>query len=212
MIVQVGSALGARAIPLQSAYCGAKHAVNGFTESLRTELMHEGSSIRVTVVQMPAVNTPQFSWVLSRLSKHPQPVPPIYQPEVAAAASFTHWTIRAANSIGWGQHRRHHLGSAARAGAARPLPRPHRLQLPADRAAGQSGPAREPVGAARRPGGRDFGAHGVFDDRSHAHSTQFWATRHRRSLAGATLMASALAVSDWGRRRFQQRRVGGLRP
>ncbi|EUA34620.1 short chain dehydrogenase family protein [Mycobacterium xenopi 3993] len=84
VIVQVGSALGARAIPLQSAYCGAKHAVNGFTESLRTELMHEGSSIRVTVVQMPAVNTPQFSWVLSRLSKHPQPVPPIYQPEVAA--------------------------------------------------------------------------------------------------------------------------------
>ena len=83
-IVQVGSALSERAIPLQSAYCGAKHAINGFTESLRCELMHEHSGVHVTVVQMPAVNTPQFSWVLSRLPRHPQPVPPIYQPEVAA--------------------------------------------------------------------------------------------------------------------------------
>ena len=85
-IVQVGSALGARAIPLQSAYCGAKHAINGFTESLRCELLHDKSNVRITVVQMPAVNTPQFSWVLSRLPNHPQPVPPIYQPEVAARA------------------------------------------------------------------------------------------------------------------------------
>ena len=83
-IVQVGSALSLRSIPLQSAYCGAKHAINGFTSSLRTELLHEGSNVQVTVAQMPAVNTPQFSWVLSRLPNHPQPVPPIYQPEVAA--------------------------------------------------------------------------------------------------------------------------------
>ncbi|HTY30092.1 SDR family oxidoreductase, partial [Mycobacterium sp.] len=83
-IVQVGSALSERSIPLQSAYCGAKHATNGFTESVRCELLHEGSNVRITVVQMPAVNTPQFSWVLSRLPRHPQPVPPIYQPEVAA--------------------------------------------------------------------------------------------------------------------------------
>src|SRR5579875_3346946 len=66
-IVQVGSALGERSIPLQSAYCGAKHAINGFTESVRCELLHEGSNVRITVAQMPAVNTPQFSWVLSRL-------------------------------------------------------------------------------------------------------------------------------------------------
>ena len=85
-IVQVGSALGERAIPLQSAYCGAKHAINGFTESLRCELLHDRSNVHVTVVQMPAVNTPQFSWVLSRLPRHPQPVPPIYEPEVAARA------------------------------------------------------------------------------------------------------------------------------
>ena len=83
-IVQVGSALGARSIPLQSAYCGAKHAVNGFTSTIRTELLHDKSNVHITVVQMPAVNTPQFSWVLSRLPNHPQPVPPIYQPEVAA--------------------------------------------------------------------------------------------------------------------------------
>src|SRR5215831_642450 len=85
-IVQVGSALGDRSTPLQSAYCGAKHAINGFTSSLRCELLHERSGVHVTVVQMPAVNTPQFSWVRSRLPNHPQPVPPIYQPEVAARA------------------------------------------------------------------------------------------------------------------------------
>src|SRR5205807_4662044 len=83
-IVQVGSALAYRGIPLQSAYCGAKHAIQGFHESLRCELLHDKSNIRVTMVQMPAVNTPQFDWVLSRLPKPAQPVPPIYQPEVAA--------------------------------------------------------------------------------------------------------------------------------
>src|SRR5215218_2768781 len=85
-IVQVGSALAYRGIPLQSAYCGAKHAIQGFNESLRCELLHRRSRVRVTMVQLPAVNTPQFDWVLNRLPNHPQPVPPIYQPEVAAAA------------------------------------------------------------------------------------------------------------------------------
>jgi NAD(P)-dependent dehydrogenase (short-subunit alcohol dehydrogenase family) len=86
IVVQVGSALAYRGIPLQSAYCGAKHAIQGFHESLRCELLHDRSGVRVTMVQMPAVNTPQFSWVLSRLAKRAQPVPPIYQPEVAARA------------------------------------------------------------------------------------------------------------------------------
>jgi short-subunit dehydrogenase len=85
-IVQVGSALAYRAIPLQSAYCGAKHAIKGFTESVRTELMHERSAVRITMVQLPALNTPQFDWVLSRLPRRAQPVPPIFQPEVAARA------------------------------------------------------------------------------------------------------------------------------
>jgi NAD(P)-dependent dehydrogenase (short-subunit alcohol dehydrogenase family) len=86
VIVQVGSALGERSIPLQSAYCGAKHAINGFTSSLRVELRHDASRVQVTAVQMPAVNTPQFSWVRTRLPRHPRPVAPIYQPEVAARA------------------------------------------------------------------------------------------------------------------------------
>src|SRR5256886_17448341 len=85
-IVQVGSALAYRGIPLQAAYCGAKHAIQGFTESLRCELLHDKSNVRVTMVQLPAMNTPQFSWVKSRLPRKPQPVPPIYQPEIAAEA------------------------------------------------------------------------------------------------------------------------------
>jgi NAD(P)-dependent dehydrogenase (short-subunit alcohol dehydrogenase family) len=87
-IVQVGSALTYRSIPLQSAYCAAKHAVAGFTDSLRCELIHQHSRIHVTMVQMPALNTPQFSWVKSRLQRRPQPVPPIFQPEVAARAIY----------------------------------------------------------------------------------------------------------------------------
>jgi NAD(P)-dependent dehydrogenase (short-subunit alcohol dehydrogenase family) len=85
-IVQVGSALAYRGIPLQSAYCAAKHALQGFTESLRTELLHDGSRIQVTMVQLPALNTPQFDWTRSRMARQPQPVPPIFQPEVAADA------------------------------------------------------------------------------------------------------------------------------
>jgi NAD(P)-dependent dehydrogenase (short-subunit alcohol dehydrogenase family) len=86
VVVQVGSALAYRGIPLQSAYCGAKHAIEGFTEAVRCELLHDGSGVRITMVHLPAVNTPQFDWALSRLSTKPQPVPPIYQPEVAARA------------------------------------------------------------------------------------------------------------------------------
>jgi NAD(P)-dependent dehydrogenase (short-subunit alcohol dehydrogenase family) len=86
VIVQVGSALAYRGIPLQSVYCGAKHAIQGFTESVRCELLHDRSHVRITMVQLPALNTPQFDWVLNRLPRRPQPVPPIFQPEVAARA------------------------------------------------------------------------------------------------------------------------------
>jgi hypothetical protein len=85
-IVQVGSALGYRGIPLQAAYCGAKHAVQGFTDSLRCELLHDNRGVRISMVQLPAMNTPQFDWVKSRLPREPQPVPPIYEPEIAADA------------------------------------------------------------------------------------------------------------------------------
>lgn len=83
-IVQVGSALAYRSIPLQSAYCGAKHAIHGFTDSLRSELIHDRSAIRLTMVQLPAVNTPQFDWARNRMARRPQPVPPVFQPEAAA--------------------------------------------------------------------------------------------------------------------------------
>src|SRR5205823_11999481 len=86
VIVQVGSALAYRGIPLQSAYCAAKHAIQGFVDSLRCELLHDKAQVRMTMVQLPAMNTPQFSWVKSRLPNKPQPVPPIFQPEIAAEA------------------------------------------------------------------------------------------------------------------------------
>jgi short-subunit dehydrogenase len=86
VIVQVGSALSDRSIPLQSAYCGAKHGIRGFTDSLRCELRHDRSKVHLTMVQMPALNTPQFSWVRSKLPRKAQPVPPIFQPEVGADA------------------------------------------------------------------------------------------------------------------------------
>jgi NAD(P)-dependent dehydrogenase (short-subunit alcohol dehydrogenase family) len=86
VIVQVGSALSYRAIPLQASYCGAKFAIRGFTDALRTELLHEKSGVKVTMVQLPGLNTPQFTWVRTTLRRHPKPVPPIYQPEVAAEA------------------------------------------------------------------------------------------------------------------------------
>src|SRR6202008_2556334 len=88
IIIQVGSALAYRGIPLQSAYCAAKHAIQGFCDSLRAELIHDGSRVRLTMVQMPALNTPQFGWVKSRLPRKAQPVPPIFQPEVAAEAIY----------------------------------------------------------------------------------------------------------------------------
>src|SRR5438045_1951104 len=102
VIVQVGSALAYRAIPLQSAYCSAKHALEGFCDSLRTELLHDKSNVRVTLVQLSALNTPQFGWIKSRLPRRAQPVPPIFQPEVAAEAIyFAAGCPRRGFSVGW---------------------------------------------------------------------------------------------------------------
>jgi NAD(P)-dependent dehydrogenase (short-subunit alcohol dehydrogenase family) len=191
-IVQVGSALGERSIPLQSAYCGAKHAVNGFTSSVRTELMHRGSSVRITVVQMPAVNTPQFSWVLSRLPRHPQPVPPIYQPEVAARA-----VVHAAAHP---RRKQYYVGAST---VATILGNKVAAGL-LDRYLARTGYDSQQTGERADPGrgnnlwqplddqdgaARDFGAHGEFDDRSVARSPQTWAARH----GGAVLAAAAAA-------------------
>jgi NAD(P)-dependent dehydrogenase (short-subunit alcohol dehydrogenase family) len=168
VVVQVGSALGHRGIPLQTAYCGAKHAIEGFHEALRTELMHDRSDIKVTVVEMPAVNTPQFSWVRSRLPRQAQPVPPIYQPEVAARGilkAIDHPDRRArwvglstagtilANRVAGGLLDRYlaRTGfSSQQTNEPRDRDQPANLWEPAD---GRDG--------------HDFGAHGAFDERAH---------------------------------------------
>ena len=194
-IVQVGSALAYRGIPLQSAYCGAKHAIQGFNESLRTELLHEGSRVRTTMVQMPAVNTPQFSWVLSRLPHQAQPVPPIYQPEVAAqgvvyAAAHPqrreYWVggstaaTLIANAVVPGFLDRYLAKTGFKAQQTRDRRNPHQpanLWKPAD-------------------SGRDFGVHGIFDDQSLPHSYQLLASQHHGVTAAAAgaLLAGGAAV------------------
>jgi NAD(P)-dependent dehydrogenase (short-subunit alcohol dehydrogenase family) len=202
-IVQVGSTLAYRGIPLQSAYCGAKHATQGFHESLRTELLHEGSKVQVTMVQMPAVNTPQFSWVLSRLPRQAQPVPPIYQPEVAARA-----VVHAADHPG---RREYWVGETTAMTLLVNAVAPGLLDRYLARTGfdsqqtQQSKPEDQPANLwepADGPNGRDFGAHGLFDDRSHARSPQVWASQHHGTVAaiGAGLVAGAVAWTRFARR------------
>ncbi|MGH7776212.1 MAG: SDR family oxidoreductase [Candidatus Dormibacterales bacterium] len=187
-IVFVGSALAYRGIPLQSAYCGSKHAIKGFFESLRTELMHEGSRIRVVMVQLPAVNTPQFDHCRSRMPRHPQPVPPIYQPEVAARAIVAaarrkrrQLMVGAPTILTiWGNRFVPGLLDTYLAATAFDS-----QQTPGSPAPGnRSGNLFEPS-----PG--DPGAHGAFDQRSHARSPLLWAGLHRGALAGVALLAAA---------------------
>ncbi len=200
-IVQVGSALAYRGIPLQTAYCGAKHAIQGFHEALRCELLHEKSKVRVTMVQMPAVNTPQFSWVLSRLPHHAQPVPPIYQPEVAARAvryaadhprRREYWVgtstvgALAANAVAPGLLDRY----LARTGfAAQQTEQEQRPDAPAN--------LWEPADGAQ---GHDFGAHGIFDDTSINRDPQLWASQHH-GLLGVAIGAITAATAAILRRR-----------
>lgn len=201
-IVQVGSALAYRGVPLQTAYCGAKHAIQGFHESLRCELLHERSGVHVTMVQLPAVNTPQFSWVRSRLPEHQQPIPPIYQPEVAARAILhaadhpkrrEYWvgmsTVKTllANAIAPGLLDRY----LARAGYERQQDKtvedPYRAEN-----------LWSPVDAVP---GRDYGAHGVFDPGARSHSGQLWLSWHH-GLIGVT----ACGVATVAARRLLRRR------
>ncbi|HEX5595499.1 MAG TPA: SDR family oxidoreductase [Micromonosporaceae bacterium] len=191
VIVQVGSALAYRGIPLQAAYCGAKHAIQGFTEALRCELLHRRTGVQVTMVQLPAVNTPQFDWVLSRLPNQAQPVPPIYQPEVAAQAieyaadhpqrreywvgGSTVLTLIANKFIaGLLDHYLARTGfSSQQTSQPRDPQRPANLWDPVDGA-----------------GERDFGAHGSFDARAHSQSLQQWLSRRRGM---ATSLVTGLA-------------------
>lgn len=188
VIVQVGSALAYRGIPLQAAYCAAKHAIQGFCDSLRCELIHDKSNVQVTMVQMPALNTPQFGWVKSRLPRKAQPVPPIYQPEVAAEAIYfaAHYPRREfyvgvpsvkaiiANKIAPGllDHILAHTGYDSQQYDGPEDPdRPDNLW--------------QPVAG-------DHGAHGAFDARARNWSPQLWTSEHRVWIA---LGVAALAVS-----------------
>jgi NADP-dependent 3-hydroxy acid dehydrogenase YdfG len=196
-IVQVGSALAYRGIPLQAAYCGAKHAIQGFMDSLRTELLHGGSRVRVTMVQLPALNTPQFGWVKSRLPHEAQPVPPIFQPEVAAEA--IHWAA-------------HHARREVLVGLPTVVAIVGNKVAPgfADWYLARTGFASqqtaEPADPRRpnnlwQPVPGDHGAHGRFDARAIDHSAQLWASTHRGRVAAAIAAVSGLAAAAWWRGR-----------
>ena len=198
-IVQVGSSLAYRGIPLQAAYCAAKFAIRGFTDSLRVELMHEKSNVHVTMVQMPAVNTPQFRWLLSRLPRNAQPVPPIYQPELAADA-----VVYAADHP---KRREYWVGGSTALTLAANAVAPGLL----DRYLARTGFDDQQTDEPRDPGdpqnlwkpadgrdGADAGAHGAFDDQAKDRSVQVWASRHHgllASVAGGLLVGAAWAVS-----------------
>ena len=194
-IIQVGSALAYRGIPLQSAYCAAKHAIQGFCDSLRCELMHDKSNVRLTMIQMPALNTPQFCWVKSRLPRKAQPVPPIFEPEVAARAIvFASHRSRREIYVGMPTVEAivgdkiapglldHYLArtcfDAQQTSEAEDANRPNNLW--------------EPVDAAK-----DHGAHGRFDARAHDSSAQLWATMHRPWVAAGLVFLFGAMLSGW---------------
>jgi NADP-dependent 3-hydroxy acid dehydrogenase YdfG len=205
VIVQVGSALAYRGIPLQSAYCGAKHAIQGFSESLRSELLHDGTNVRVTMVQLPALNTPQFSWMKNNLPRQPQPVRPIYQPELAAdaivwAADHHPREINVGTSTSmaiWGDKfipglLDHYLARTA---------------LHGQQTAEQTG-AGQPVNlwhAADEH--RAFGTHGRFDAVSRANSWQWQAVKNRKQIAVAVGALAALGYAvQFGQRQREHAR------
>jgi short-subunit dehydrogenase len=188
-IVQIGSALAQRGIPLQATYCGAKHAIQGFFEALRCELRHRGSRVHLTIVQLPGMDTTQFGWVRVRVPHEPRPVAPVYAPEVAARA--IHWAAHhrrrelwvgistvytiVGNRLGsWAAER--YLARTAFAGQQTGTPvspsRPDNLDAPADADA-------------------DHGVHGGFGATAHGRSVQGWASRHRLGLLGAVGTAAA---------------------
>jgi len=193
VIVQVGSALAYRGIPLQAPYCGAKHALQGFLESLRAELLHEGANVHVTMVQLPALNTPQFTWARTRMPREAQPVPPIYQPEVAAKAIV--WAARNPRRelmVAWPTVKAI-MGNAVAPGLAdRYLARSGYDAQQRDEPHDPSRPDNlfEPVDA-----DEDRGVHGPFDEEARRGSLQAAASRHRRSLGiGALASLAGLAV------------------
>ncbi|MBF6600383.1 MAG: SDR family oxidoreductase [Dehalococcoidia bacterium] len=198
-IVQVGSALAYRGIPLQAAYCGSKHAIQGFTESLRCELYHDKSKVWVTMVQMPALNTPQFGWVKSKMPRKAQPVPPIYQPEVAARAVY------------WAAHHRRREINVGMSTLLTVLANKFASGL-LDHYLGRTGytsqQTSEPEDPERpsnlwQPVAGDRGAHGAFDDRAHESAPELWAAMH--PLPTAVAAAGVAGATAFGVRRLARR-------
>lgn len=196
-IVQVGSALGQRSIPLQSAYCAAKHAISGFTDSLRCELLHDKRKIRLTIVRMPALNTPQFGWVKSRLKHKAQPVPPIFQPEVGARAVY------------WAAHhyrRELHVGWPTVEAIIGNKFTPGLLDRYLARTGFASQQTSEPEDPLRddnlwEPVQGDHGAHGRFDAQAHGNSLELWGALHRRAVGwGLACVAGASLFAGFKRR------------
>lgn len=205
VIVEVGSALAYRSIPLQSAYCGAKHAVQGFVESLRSELIHDGSRVHITTVQLPAVNTPQFSWIKSRMPYHPQPVPPIYQPEVIARAIL--WAAC---------HRRREvcvgLPTVKAIVGDKFIPGLLDHYLAWNGYDAQQ--TAEPIKSDRpnnlfEPLPGDYGAHGRFDRGAYEFSLQFWLNQRRGLVAAAALGAAAYVAGRLAARSNGRSGLGG---
>ena len=198
VIVQVGSALSHRAIPLQATYCAAKHAVRGFTDALRTELRHDHSRVKVTMVQLPGLNTPQFGWVKTTLQRHPQPVPPVYQPELAAQAIL--WAAA---------HPRREIYVGATTGpliwASRLAPGLVDRYLARTNYEAQQ--ADIPIDPDRptylwEPLAGDHGAHGIFGEHAHDGSLQWQLARDLRGFTPAgSVVAAAALWHTWRRRR-----------
>lgn len=188
VIVQVGSALAYRGIPLQASYCAAKHAIQGFCDSLRCELIHDNSNVKLTMLQMPALNTPQFGWVKSRLSRKAQPVPPIFQPEVAAEAIyFAAHNPRREFYVGLPSVKAIVANKMAPGLLDRYLARTGYDSQQYD---GAEDPNRPDNLWAPVPG--DHGAHGTFDARAHNWSPQLWTSEHRAWIAvGVMALATA---------------------
>lgn len=191
-IIQVSSALAFRGIPLQAAYCGAKHAIVGFTESVRTEVIHKNLDIDLCSVHMPGVNTPQFDWVLHRgIDHHPIPVPPIYQPEVAGRA-VAHVAEHPRRSMWVG------FPTVLTILGNRFAPSLLDRFLARANVEDQQSPDHDPPGAHSNTwkpvGGPDIAAHGVFDKQAHARSPELWLTRHRGAVTAAALLGVAAAA------------------
>ena len=192
-IIQVGSALAFRGIPLQAPYCGAKAAIQNFTESVLVELRHKGLAIELCQVHMPAVNTPQFDWVLHRgVEHHPMPVPPIYQPEVAGRA-VAHVAEHPRRAMWVG------LPTALTILGNRVAPSLLDWYLAKTNVKGQQSPEHDPPGGQSNTWepvyGREVQAHGSFDDQAYARSPELWVSQHRGALAAATAAAvSAVLV------------------